>query len=386
MDQQLAVQPPRSFEEMEKLSKAAAASGMFGITKPEQAICLFAICQSEGLDPISALRRYHLIEGKPSMRADAMAAEFMAKGGAIIWHARTDDVCAATFFSDKSTLDDKARERSIARFEKLWDLDVEEDAKERTSIMGAIAKLSREGEETIIRTYEDAQEKGLTTSWKKNDKTNEYEEKEKTNWKQSPRQMLTARVVTEGVRLVNPGLIAGIYTPEEIQDTIHAEEVERAEFVDRALKDPDPRDRKAIEAMIDQYVADSKDAKPAEKSRLLGLAAELRTRLADMELESDEIPGIAKPKKEGVLPSASDPELALQGEPDRVPVPWIDYVLQHTTSKLLRGKRLGDMTGPEIAVIAKKSAPGLESEDENIRIEANYIKEANEALNPKEKK
>lgn len=374
-----------SFEEMEKLAQAAAASGMFGITKKEQALCLFAICRSEGLDPISALRRYHLIDGKPSMRADAMAAEFITKGGAIIWHARTDDVCAATFFADKSKLDDKARARSIERFEKMWDLDVEEDAKERTTIIGAIAKLSMEGEETIIRTFEDAQAKGLTTSFKRNEKSNEYEEKEKVNWKQSPRQMLTARVVTEGVRLVNPGLIAGIYTPEEIQDTIHAEEVDRREFVERALKAPDPRDREAIQRMIDQYVADAKDAKPAEKSRLLGLAAELRTKLSDMDLEADQIPGIKPAPKEEALPTVSDPELSLQGEPDPVPVPWMHYVLQHTTSKVLRGRNLGSFTGPEIAVIARKSAAGLESEDPKIKLEATYIKEADEALNPKEK-
>tara|TARA_R100000995_G_scaffold83974_1_gene61313 strand:+ start:59 stop:712 length:654 start_codon:yes stop_codon:yes gene_type:complete len=38
------------------------------------------------------------------------------------------------------------------------------------------------------------------------------------NWRNYPRQMLTARVISEGVRTVFPGVIAGMYAPEEVQD------------------------------------------------------------------------------------------------------------------------------------------------------------------------
>jgi hypothetical protein len=37
-------------------------------------------------------------------------------------------------------------------------------------------------------------------------------------WKAYPRQMLRARVISEGVRTVYPGVAIGIYTPEEVQD------------------------------------------------------------------------------------------------------------------------------------------------------------------------
>src|SRR5207253_3013162 len=40
----------------------------------------------------------------------------------------------------------------------------------------------------------------------------------KDNWKNYPRQMLTARVISEGIRTVLPGVVAGVYTPEENQD------------------------------------------------------------------------------------------------------------------------------------------------------------------------
>ena len=40
----------------------------------------------------------------------------------------------------------------------------------------------------------------------------------KDNWKNYPRAMLRARVVSEGIRTVFPGVVLGVYTPEEVQD------------------------------------------------------------------------------------------------------------------------------------------------------------------------
>jgi hypothetical protein len=37
-------------------------------------------------------------------------------------------------------------------------------------------------------------------------------------WKQYPRAMLRARVISEGIRTVYPGVAVGVYTPEEIAD------------------------------------------------------------------------------------------------------------------------------------------------------------------------
>ena len=39
----------------------------------------------------------------------------------------------------------------------------------------------------------------------------------KDNYKKFPRQMLRARVISEGVRAVYPGVLQGMYTPEEVQ-------------------------------------------------------------------------------------------------------------------------------------------------------------------------
>lgn len=40
----------------------------------------------------------------------------------------------------------------------------------------------------------------------------------KDNYKKFPRQMLRARVISEGVRAVYPGVLQGMYTPEEVQE------------------------------------------------------------------------------------------------------------------------------------------------------------------------
>ena len=39
----------------------------------------------------------------------------------------------------------------------------------------------------------------------------------KDNWRKYPRQMLKARVISEGVRMTYPGVAVGLYTPEEVE-------------------------------------------------------------------------------------------------------------------------------------------------------------------------
>lgn len=255
---------------MEAMAQHIAKSGMFGITNPSQAICLMMLCKSEGIDPILALRRYHLIEGKPSMRADAMAGEFEAHGGLILWHVRNDAAAAATFFSDRKKVDDKAIERAKARFTALdgedWD---------------AAAALAYPGEDTIIRTFADAVEKKLAMSWKKGENGAKGEWVIKHNWMQSKRQMLTARCVTEGVRLMAPGLIAGIYTPDELEDAKGATQ-----------HDAEEGDANAIRAMLAGYMERAENATPHERKRLYGLASDLKVKLQEM---GEEAPADSQP-------------------------------------------------------------------------------------------
>lgn len=194
--QQIAI----SLADMTEMAKSVAQSGMFGVKSEAQALSLMLLCHAEGLHPILALRRYHIIENKPSMRADALQGEF-EQLGAILWHERTETECSATFFRDKRQATPTALNRARERYATL-------KAGQPT------AELSELGEMTIIRTMADAIDKKVAMAWDKD----RQEWKLKHNWKQSPRQMLHARCLSEGVRAIAPGLIAGIYTEDEALD------------------------------------------------------------------------------------------------------------------------------------------------------------------------
>lgn len=144
------------------MAKNVVASRLFESIKTEQAaFTLMMLCQSEGLHPMQAVRRFHIIDGKPSMRADAMLAEFQRQGGKVAWGERTDLAVEGTFSHPSG------------------------------------------GSVTIRWDMDQARRAGLAG---------------KNTWKSYPRQMMTARVISEGVRTVLPGVVVGIYTPEEVRD------------------------------------------------------------------------------------------------------------------------------------------------------------------------
>lgn len=149
--------------DVQMMAKAAAASGLFGAIKtPEAAFTLMLLAQAEGLHPIQALRRFDIIEGKPAMKADAMLAEFQARGGRVLWKRNDAEGCEGVFTAPGS-----------------------------------------EGPVPVSWTIADAQRAGLAG---------------KQNWTKYPRQMLRARCISEGIRMTMPGVIVGLYTPEEVSD------------------------------------------------------------------------------------------------------------------------------------------------------------------------
>jgi hypothetical protein len=149
------------FAEIEKMGTVIAKSGMFGIRTPEQAIALMLVAQGEGMHPALVARDFHIINGRPCLKADAMLARFQASGGKVEFKEYSDSRVTATFTHPQG------------------------------------------GSLTVAWNLEMAQKAGLAN---------------KDSWRQYPRQMLRARVISEGVRSVFPGCISGFYTPEEIQD------------------------------------------------------------------------------------------------------------------------------------------------------------------------
>ncbi len=156
--QQSAVIP---FNDIERMALAFAKSGLFGIKTPEQGIALMLIAQAEGMHPAAAARDYHIIQGRPALKSDAMLARFQQAGGKVIWNVYSDDRVSGTF------------------------------------------SHSSGGSATIEWTLTQAKAAGLTS---------------KDVWRQYPRAMLRARVISEGIRTVYPGVAVGVYTVEEVQD------------------------------------------------------------------------------------------------------------------------------------------------------------------------
>ena len=149
--------------ELKELAQSVAKSNFFPAFKnAEQALVLMMMAQVEGCHPMQAVQRYDVIQGKPAKKADAMLADFQQRGGTIAWTEYTDEAVEAEFTSKGMTKPCKVR----------W-------------------------------TYKQAEAAGLTG---------------KPTWKQFKRQMLKARVISEGIRISDPGVVAGLYTPEEVGD------------------------------------------------------------------------------------------------------------------------------------------------------------------------
>lgn len=159
MSKELAVN--HSVSELERMADAIVQSKLFGISTKPQAVALMVVAQAEGKHPGSVASEYHIIQGRASLKADSMLARFQQAGGKVEWHDHTDEKVSATFSHPAG---------SSLKIE--WDM-----ARAKSAGLGG-----------------------------------------KDNWKKYPRQMLRARVISEGVRAVYPAVLQGMYTPEEVGD------------------------------------------------------------------------------------------------------------------------------------------------------------------------
>lgn len=149
-----------SIEVIERMATLGSRSGLFGIKSPEQAAALMLIAQAEGISPALALRDYHVINGRPTLKADAILARFQQAGGKVKWVRLTDTEATAVFSHPAG------------------------------------------GEVEISWTMEMAKKAQLLGN---------------QTWQKYSRAMLRSRCISEGVRSVYPGVVCGVYTPEEVE-------------------------------------------------------------------------------------------------------------------------------------------------------------------------
>lgn len=168
------------YSDMERMANDLVNSRFFGVKSVDECMALMLIAQAEGLHPAVAVRDYHVIQGKPSLKADAMLARFQQQGGVVEWIEVTDKRVAAKFHHPKSSPTPTLIE---------WD-----DARVIQAQLGS---------NVMHKKY--------------------------------PRQMKRARVISEGVRTVYPACTNGLYVPEEVEDM-----VPQVKPADAKVKEPEP--------------------------------------------------------------------------------------------------------------------------------------------------
>ena len=151
------------YGDLERMADNVVRGGLFpGIKTTQQALTLFLVAQAEGLHPMTATMRYNIIQGRPAMKSEAMLASFIERGGTVDWTEYTDTAVTGIFTS-------KGVPKGV----------------------------------TVRWTMDDAKLAGVTMN---------------QTWTKYPRQMLKARVASDGVRMADPAVNQGRYTPEEVVD------------------------------------------------------------------------------------------------------------------------------------------------------------------------
>jgi hypothetical protein len=160
---------PGSYGEAMEMAKTLVESRMFAnVRTPEAAFAIIATGRELGFSMMQSLRGIHIIEGKPTLSADAMAGLVKSR----------PEVC--TYF------------RCVETTDKV-----------------AVYETQRAGDPPTRMqfTIEDAQRAGATS---------------KDNWKKYPAAMLRARAITALARAVYPDLLMGLYDPDELERAVRA--------------------------------------------------------------------------------------------------------------------------------------------------------------------
>jgi RecT family len=147
--------------DMKSMAQAIVKSGFYGFKSEDQVMAIMAVAQAENKHPATVVQEYDIIQGRPALKSQAILARFQLAGGKVEYNTYTDEKVEMTFSHPAG------------------------------------------GTLTLAWTMKQAHDIGLG---------------KKDNWKNYPRAMLAARVVSEGVRRVYPACIQGHYSVEEVMD------------------------------------------------------------------------------------------------------------------------------------------------------------------------
>lgn len=201
-----------TFDDLVRAAKYFTQSRLFNVKSEAQAVTLFLKAQADGVHFAKAFDTYHVFEtGQVSIKTLALQSNFLQRGGQIEWLERSDARVTARFTMRGTSLEvtwDEARARKAG----LWG---------------------------------------------------------KKNWNQFPAQMLSSRVLAEGIRAIDPASTLSLYTVDEVRDFDDPADFNKpmpapapAPDKTKALEKKAPTKQKAIDAEI----VKEEPKKPAPKA------------------------------------------------------------------------------------------------------------------------
>ena len=207
-ESQIQVRKQLSYSEIEQISKAFVASGMFGtdMDKISKGITKIMAGQELGLAPFASMRAVHVIEGNATLSANTMAGMVKSSGRYDYTIVKKElDGCTIDFYEYQKGKRVKVGTESFdideARMAGMFDPECPNAPMEHN--LRDIQKRGRGG-----------------STYMKHNTCNC-----KDNWKNYPKAMMFARAISNGVRTYCPDVFSGmlVYTPDELNAQVRAD-------------------------------------------------------------------------------------------------------------------------------------------------------------------
>lgn len=171
-----------SLADLSSAGALVAQAGFLGAKNPAEGFLVLATCQQEALSLVKFQQKYHFFQGRFSMEAHSILAEFVARGGTYKLIERTQERAALLLSKDGNEY----------LSEVTWADCQEEPFVYRGNPSEQMAQLSRPVEQRTV--------------------------KDKYATPRSRMQMLWSRAISDGVVVVDPGVRGGVYPPEITDD------------------------------------------------------------------------------------------------------------------------------------------------------------------------
>ena len=179
--QPAATLPVNSVQDLQTLGTVLAQSNLFGKRNPAEGLAIVAMCQQKRISWLDFMQNFHMIQGVVAKKTDAIIADFHRAGGTHRLLARTADKAEAYF--------------------EMGDCDYTSTITWQECLAEPFVYVGKEGD--VLAMLQRGQPPPL---------------KAKYSTPRARMQMLWARCVSDGVRVVAPECVQGIYTPEETAD------------------------------------------------------------------------------------------------------------------------------------------------------------------------